>query len=373
MSQFNVNVLLFGIGNIGSSLITHIQKAREFHLKNHHIQLNIPVIANSTLAFYQKEGITHEWEADFQKTSFPYQVEDIIAFVQNGNDDPVIVVDATASDTFIRHYTTFFEAGFHVVAANKKANTQSTEFYDTLRAIAKKNQVSFRYETNVGASLPIIQTLQDLRNAHEKVTQIRGVFSGSLSYIFNRFGSEDIPFSKLVQEAERLGFTEPDSREDLSGNDVARKLLIVAREIGLPGSFEEIYVQSLFVPEIDETMSLATYKTLQKYLDEPFEIAKKSQKTNHVLRYIGELDATTQTLQVKLISVPRDSTLGQLRNSDNLFEIYTESNGDYPIIIQGAGAGKEVTARGVLSDIFKIATQIKNTNISLDSQKKLPV
>jgi len=359
MSQFNVNVLLFGIGNIGSTLITHLQKAREFHLKNHRIQLNIPVIANSTLAFYQKEGITDEWEADFQKSSFPYQVEDIIAFVQNGNDDPVIVVDATASDTFIQHYTAFFEAGFHVVAANKKANTQSQEFYETIRDIARKNQVYFRYETNVGASLPVIQTLKDLYLAHEKITKIRGVFSGSLSYIFNRFGSEDLPFSKLVQEAERLGFTEPDSREDLSGNDVARKLLIVAREIGLKLSIEEIYTQSLFVPEIDTIMSLTTYKSLQKYLDQPYEIAKKSQKANHVLRYIGELEVVTHNLQVKLISVPKDSSLGQLQNSDNFFEIYTESNGNYPIIIQGAGAGNEVTARGVMSDILKIGHSLK--------------
>lgn len=359
MSLFKVNVLIFGIGNIGSTLITQIQNAREFHLKHHQIQIKIPVIANSTLAFFKKEGITDEWEADFDQSSFPYHIHDIIDLVKNLNEDPVIVIDATASDTFIQHYVTFFEEGFYVVAANKKANTQSQEFYETIREIAQNNQVTFKYETNVGASLPIIQTIVDLLNAHEKITKIRGVFSGSLSYIFNRFGSENQRFSKLVQEAERLGFTEPDSREDLSGNDVARKLLIVAREIGLKCSFEDIYIQSLFVPEIDRTMSLATYKTLQKYLDEPFEIAKKSQIKNHVLRYIGELEVATQTLQVKLISVPKDSDLGQLQNSDNVFEIYTESNGDYPIIIQGAGAGKEVTARGVLSDVFKISLSLK--------------
>lgn len=362
MSPFSINVVLFGIGNIGSTLITQIQKARDFHVQHHHLQLNIPLIANSTLAFFEKEGITHEWEADFQKSSFPYRIEDLIHYVQNLNDDPVVVVDATASDTFVKDYLTFFEAGFHVVAANKKANTTSPAFYHQLRTTAHKNQVTFRYETNVGASLPIIQTLRDLYEAHENITKIRGVFSGSLSYIFNRYGNEDLPFSKFLHEAERLGLTEPDSREDLSGKDVARKLLIAAREIGLHVSMEDVSIESLFVPEIDLDMSIASYSTLQKLFDTPFEKAKKSQKPDHVLRYVGELDVDSQRLHVSLISVPKNSALGQLKNSDNLVEIFTASHGVHPLIIQGAGAGKEITARGVLSDLLKTSQFIKASN-----------
>lgn len=363
MPLFKVNLLIFGIGNIGSALITQIQKAADFHMKNHNLQLNISVIANSTLALFQKEGLSHQWQADFTAFSFPYQIEDIIKFTQSLSDDPVVVVDATASKNFVENYLIFFESGFHVVAANKNATTRSQKFYLELKEASKKNQVSFQYETNVGASLPILQTLFDLYQSHEKVTKIRGVFSGSLSYIFNRFGEEDLPFSKLVQDAELLGLTEPDSREDLSGMDVARKLLIVAREVGLQVSMEDVSVQTLFVPEFDSSMSLATFKTLQKFLDEPFDKAKKSQLPQHALRYVGELDVITQKLDVKLISVPKKSSLGQLKNSDNLFEIYTVSHGAQPLIIQGAGAGKEITARGVLSDILKTSTFIKTSSI----------
>jgi aspartokinase/homoserine dehydrogenase 1 len=231
-----------------------------------------------------------------------------------------------------------------------------------LRRIAKKFDKSFLYETNVGAGLPVIQTISDLYYSGEKITRIRGVFSGSLSYIFNKFSSENESFSKILVDAEKLGLTEPDSREDLSGNDVARKLLILGRELEQKVELSDIKVASLLLPELNEKHSKAQYEINKSLFDKPFNIAKITQSDNHVLRYVGELDLEKNQLEVKLISVSKTTALGQLTGADNLIEIYTKSYGEIPIVIQGAGAGKAVTARGVLTDIIKLAEKIKVNN-----------
>jgi aspartokinase/homoserine dehydrogenase 1 len=248
------------------------------------------------------------------------------------------------------------------VAANKKANTLHFDFYSELRRNLKKCDKDFLYETNVGAGLPVVQTINDLHFSGEKITKIRGVFSGSLSYIFNRFSSEEVPFSEILADAEKLGLTEPDSREDLSGNDVARKLLILAREIEHKFEFSDIQIASLLLPDLNENNSKASYSISKQLFDQPFHIAKITQLDNHILRYVGEFDVNTKKLEVKLVSVPKSSPLGQLKGADNLIEIYTSSYGEIPIVIQGAGAGKQVTARGVLADILKIAEKIKCRN-----------
>ncbi len=245
------------------------------------------------------------------------------------------------------------------MAANKKANTLHNDFYQELRRNLKKFEKTFLYETNVGAGLPVVQTINDLHFSGEKITKIRGVFSGSLSYIFNRFSSEETSFSNILIDAEKIGLTEPDSREDLSGNDVARKLLILAREIEQQFEFDDIKIESLLLPELNEKNSKAQYAINKSFFDKPFNIAKITQADNHVLRYVGEFDVVSKRLEVKLVSVPKSSPLGQLKGADNLIEIYTKSYGEIPIVIQGAGAGKEVTARGVLTDILKISDKIK--------------
>ncbi|WP_291116333.1 aspartate kinase [Flavobacterium sp. UBA6135] len=359
MSTLRINVILFGIGNVGSTLINQVLESQQFFLEKRNIDLRFPIITNSTVAFFEKEGIKNQWEANFQQAAFPYSIEDIVEYVQSNNLENLIAVDATASEELIKFYIPLIQNGFSIVAANKKANTLHSDFYKELRRNLQKFDQAFLYETNVGAGLPVVQTINELHLSGEKITKIRGVFSGSLSYIFNRFGNENTTFSSILKEAEKSGYTEPDSREDLSGNDVARKLLILAREIGIQKEFSDVQISSLLLPDLNDENSKAEYASNKQLLDKPYEIAKITQSENHVLRYVGDLDVVNQKLEVKLISTPINSALGQLKGADNLIEIYTKSYGEIPIVIQGAGAGKQVTARGVLNDILKIAEKIK--------------
>jgi homoserine dehydrogenase len=358
MSTLRINVVLFGIGNVGSTLINQVLESQQFFLEKRNIDLRFPIITNSTVAFFEKDGIKNQWETNFQQAAFPYSIQDIVDYVQTNNLENLIAVDATASEELIKFYIPLIQNGFSIVAANKKANTLHFDFYKELRRNLQKFDQYFHYETNVGAGLPVVQTINELYLSCEKITKIRGVFSGSLSYIFNRFGNENTTFSSILKEAEKSGYTEPDSREDLSGNDVARKLLILAREIGIQKEFSDVQISSLLLPDLNEENTKAEYASNKQLLDKPYEIAKITQSENHVLRYVGELDVTNQKLEVKLISTPINSALGQLKGADNLIEIYTKSYGEIPIVIQGAGAGKQVTARGVLNDILKIAEKI---------------
>ena len=353
-----IHIVLFGIGKVGSTLINQINESKSRILQEQNLKLKIPIIANSKLAFLDKDGISNSWETDFEDFSVPYKIEEIIRFVKQQKFENLIAIDATASSVFTQNYASLVENGFNIVSANKVANTLSYEFYKTLRLTLKKYNKSFLYETNVGAGLPVIETVKNLHNSGEKIDKIRGVFSGSLSYIFNEFSASDTPFSKVLSEASKLGLTEPDPREDLSGNDVARKLLILARELNIKTEFQDVKVESLVPKQLNGKTTLHQFKNRTKEFDEKFENLKQKLSKKQVLRYVGELNVAEKLLEVKLISEVRDSAIGQLKGADSVFEIFTESYGNQPLVIQGAGAGKLVTARGVLSDVIKISNHL---------------
>ncbi len=358
-----INIALFGKGLVGGTLIEQILSSAQSVLERRKIALNIFAIANSKQVLLKKEGVTENWEKNLLATSENQNtISDIIAFAKKNHLENLIAVDNTASKEFVNNYIPLVEAGFDLVSSNKIANTVSYDFYKELRRTLEENKKSYLYETNVGAGLPLIDTIKLLHDSGENITRIRGVFSGSLSYIFNHFSLQDVPFSQVLEEAINKGFTEPDPREDLCGNDVARKLLILARELDLENEFEDIFIENLIPAPLREISSEAFLNSLEK-LNQGFEEVKQKQQSNHVLRYIGDLygdlQKTKGTLDVKLVSVPENSPLGSLKGSDAIFEIYTESYGEQPIVIQGAGAGASVTARGVLGDILRLA---KNNN-----------
>nr|WP_315140804.1 bifunctional aspartate kinase/homoserine dehydrogenase I [uncultured Flavobacterium sp.] len=353
-----INIAIFGHGLVGGTLINQILESAATIEKRKDIKLNVFAIANSKNVLLNKNGVTPNWRNEIQNNGFSYTIEDVIAYANEHHLENLIAIDNTASATFVENYIPLIESSFDLISSNKVANTLSYSFYKKLRKVLADNQKSYLYETNVGAGLPLIDTIKLLHLSGENITKIKGVFSGTLSYLFNNFSAKDVPFSDILKEAIDNGYTEPDPREDLCGNDVGRKLLILARELDLQNEFEEIEIQNL-IPEHLREGSASEFLTKLKEFDPIYTAIKENQAPNHVLRYIGELSGDLQgdkgNLEVKLVSVPSDTALGGLKGSDSFFEIYTESYGDRPIVIQGAGAGSAVTARGVFGDILRLS------------------
>jgi aspartokinase/homoserine dehydrogenase 1 len=353
-----INIAIFGHGLVGGTLINQILESATMIEKRKDIKLNVFAIANSRNVLLNKNGVSANWKNEIQTNGSSYTIDDVIAYANEHHLENLIAIDNTASATFVENYILLAESSFDLISSNKVANTLSYGFYKELRKVLTDNQKSYLYETNVGAGLPLIDTIKLLHLSGENITKIKGVFSGTLSYLFNNFSAKDVSFSEILKEAIDNGFTEPDPREDLGGNDVGRKLLILARELDLQNEFEEIDIQNL-IPEHLREGSAADFLTKLKEFDPIYDKIKRDQKPNHVLRYIGELSGDLQNdkgiLEVKLVSVPSDTALGGLKGSDSFFEIYTESYGDRPIVIQGAGAGSAVTARGVFGDILRLS------------------
>lgn len=353
-----INIAIFGHGGVGGALINQILKSKSDIEKRKGVNLNVFAIANSKKLLLNKQGVNEYWEDALKQSTQASSVDVIISYAKKHHLENLIAVDNTASSNFYTNYISLVSAGFDLVSSNKIANTISHDFYKALRGELKNNNKEYLYETTVGAGLPLIDTIKLLHESGENITRIRGVFSGTLSYLFNNFSKDDRPFSEIIKETVAKGFTEPDPREDFSGNDVARKLLILARELDLQNEFEDVEVLNL-IPEAYRNISVDDFLAHLEVLDAEYEAIKKNQKTGHVLRYVGDLFGDLSKdkgrLEVKLVSVPEDSTLGHVKGSDAIFEIFTESYGAQPIVIQGAGAGAEVTARGVFGDILRLS------------------
>ncbi|MBQ4803070.1 bifunctional aspartate kinase/homoserine dehydrogenase I [Aquimarina sp. MMG015] len=351
-----INIAVFGHGLVGGTLIDQILKSADDIEKRKKIDLNIFAVANSKKVLFNKNGVDTNWKTDLKQGN-SYGIEDVIKFADEHHLENLIAIDNTASKEFTDNYTILIENGFDLVSSNKVANTLSFDFYKELRRKLEEFQKQYLYETNVGAGLPLIDTIKLLHLSGENITRIKGVFSGSLSYLFNTFSKEQRLFSEVLQEAIDKGFTEPDPREDLCGNDVGRKLLILARELDLSNEFVDVNIHNL-IPESLREGEADLFLGRLKELDPVYQKIKEEQKPDHVLRYIGDLHGDLfeekGILDVKLVSVPESSALGQVKGSDSIFEIYTESYGDQPIVIQGAGAGAAVTARGVFGDILRL-------------------
>ena len=340
-----INLFLAGTGLIGSTLIRQI--------KNLKYPIRVCGLINSNNMYFTVNGISlQDWEVELKHCKKAIIREFIEDIIQSQLPNRVFV-DCTASDGVVDNYETLLRAGIHIITSNKKANSRSLEMYNTLHDLVKENNTCFLYETNVGAGLPIINTIHNLVNSGDEIVKIEGVFSGTISYIFNSFLSSDKKFSEIVYEARESGFTEPDPRDDLNGQDVARKILILARESGFQLEPKQIKVGSILPDVCFLSDSLDTFFSELEKLNDMFDKKRKTLiDQSKKLQYIASLkNGRAQTL---LQEIPQDHQFYNLSGTDNVVSISTKRYKDKPIVIKGPGAGAEVTAGGVLADVVSI-------------------
>jgi aspartokinase/homoserine dehydrogenase 1 len=298
-------------------------------------------------------GISGDWRERFAAASQALDLDAFTAHLVGSHLPHLVIVDCSASPLVADRYADWLAAGIHVVTPNKQAGAGPNGRYDSIREAAAASGARFRYEATVGAGLPVISTLRDLIDTGDTVLSVEGIFSGTLAWLFNRFDGS-VPFSQLVVEARGLGYTEPDPRDDLSGTDVARKLVILAREAGRTLNLEDVAVESL-VPASLREASVDDFMARLGEVDTLFagRLAKAG-ANNQVLRYVARLDAEGQA-SVGLVEVPKDHAFANLRLTDNIVQFSTRRYCDNPLIVQGPGAGPEVTAAGVFADLLRVA------------------
>ncbi|CAG5077320.1 bifunctional aspartate kinase/homoserine dehydrogenase I [Parvicella tangerina] len=352
-AQKTLNVFAIGKGNVGKTFINQVLQTKEDLSKKRKLGVKIVGIADSSKYIFDSLGLLEDWEKQLQLSQKKSTIDEILLELEQSDLENIVLVDNTANQEIANRYDEFIQKGFDVIASNKIANTLPFETYQNLRTRLREKHRHFLYETNVGAGLPVIDTVKHLVDADEEIHAISGVFSGSLSYLFNTFSAEDKKFSEILLDAKKKGFTEPDPREDLSGQDVARKLLILAREIGHEVNFEDIEIESLIPADLQNESSWKAFEDKLDRLDQFYSEIKSSLNGNTVLRYVGTLESDG-SMRVKLEQYDTNEPLANLRGTDSLIQVFTASYGDKPIIIQGAGAGAEVTARGVYSDLIRI-------------------
>jgi aspartokinase/homoserine dehydrogenase 1 len=349
----HMDVILLGCGNVGSVLLQQFQNQHGM-LATGHKALHVRAIANS-----QKLLVGHDtvdlgnWQQDLEEKGTAWSIADIIAIRnQLGLLNPTII-DCSADEGLAKQYVNFLVNGFNVVAANKKANTDSMAYYREMRASAARHFRKFMYETNVGAGLPIIDTLQSLIRSGDELKSFGGILSGSLSMIFGML-EDGVAFSEAVEKAMQLGFTEPDPRDDLSGMDVARKLLIIAREVGLELELEDIEVEPVIENGFAAGANNLELILRLKVLDEAFAARADAAKAEGcVLRYIGRIE--NGRCSVSVDAVAKDKPLGSIRDGENALVLHSRYYQPIPLVLRGYGAGAEVTAAGVFGDLLRTA------------------
>ena len=338
--KIKYNLFIAGVGLIGSSLIEMVRNI---------CSINIYGLINSKKMIIEPKDIDYKnWKVDLNKSLDA----DFDFFIDKASETPnSTFVDLTSSKKISMRTSEILARGISVVTANKITNSMNQEYYDEIRDSLSTGGSQFRYETNVGAGLPIIHTLKTLIKTGDKILKIEGVLSGTLSYLFSHYNGS-IPFSKLVKIAKESGFTEPDPRNDLNGLDVARKILILVRETGEKIDIQDVFIDSLINENIDPTISVYEFlNELEKYDNDTLKIYNKAKNNDQVLRYIAVWDG--EKAKVGLKAVTEENQFYYQNGRENFISITTKRYNKSPLVIKGHGAGAEVTAAGVLGDILK--------------------
>ncbi len=353
LSEYQVlNLFICGVGTVGSSLIEQIASQRDRLMKERGLKLNVVGIASGHYAMFDREGLPLDNYREHLLQSEPSNLNRLKEEVIGMNIFNSVFVDCTASAEVASLYNDFFEHSISVVAANKVAASSDYENYARLKATARRRGVKFLFETNVGAGLPIINTINDLKNSGDKILKIEAVLSGTLNFIFNTI-SADVPFSQTVKLAKEGGYSEPDPRIDLSGKDVIRKLVILSREAGYKLNQEDVDA-NLFVPKDLLQGPIEEFWLQLPNLDREFENRREQLDADHKRwRFVASLE--NGRAKVELKAVGPEHPFYDLEGSNNIILITTERYHEYPMLIQGYGAGASVTAAGVFADIMSIA------------------
>ncbi|CAL1363992.1 unnamed protein product [Linum trigynum] len=360
LSKTTISMGIVGPGLIGATLLDQLKDQAAVLKEDFNIDLRVMGITGSrTMLLSNSEIDLLRWRELMEEKGEVADLDKFANHVQGNHFIPnTVLVDCTADSGIASHYYDWLRRGIHVVTPNKKANSGPLDEYLKLRALQRQSYTHYFYEATVGAGLPIISTLRGLLETGDKILQIEGIFSGTLSYIFNNFVGTRA-FSDVVSEAKEKGYTEPDPRDDLSGTDVARKVIILARESGLKLELSDIPVQSLVPEPLRASASAEEFMNQLPQFDQ--DIAKERQAAEaegYVLRYVGVVDVTRAEGRVELRRYKKDHAFAQLAGSDNIIAFTTSRYKEQPLIVRGPGAGAQVTAGGVFSDILRLASYL---------------
>ena len=343
---------VIGVGNVGGAVLRQLEQQRPYLLSKG-FDVTVVGLANSKRFLADPNGIDLKmWKEDLRASGHHMDARAFARRIGEMAITNVALVDCTSGPTIVDAYPAFIEENLHVITPNKMANALPWRRYATLMEMMERRKRHFLFEANVGAGLPVVSTLRDLIASGDEIVRIEGILSGTLSYLFNTFDGT-LPFSALVRDAHRMGFTEPDPRDDLSGQDVARKLLILGRQIGLKMDLDEVKVDSLVPKPLSRGKYTSAFLPAFAGYDAAMaERVKRAASRGAVLRYVGLLENGKARAGLK--EYPRSHPIAASKGSDNVIAFTTKRYANTPLVVQGPGAGADVTAMGVFSDILKL-------------------
>jgi len=348
-----LNLFILGVGNVGANLLKLLNQQAKYLLTERKIDVRVVCLASSKKIILNADGINlNNWQK-LLSNGVDFKLNNLLDYIQQFNLPNTIFVDNTASDEVSQLYNSLLKESVSVVTCNKIACSSELENYKNLKFLAKKYSASFLYETNVGAGLPIINTLQNLIVSGDRVTEIQAVLSGSLNFIFNNYNTTK-SFKKIIEQAATEGYTEPDPRIDLSGIDVMRKILILARECGATLNLSNINNNSFLPKKAQKTQSVSEFLEIINNEEKHFiQLYENSAKIGAQLKFVAKYNSSGASVGLEVIEAHHP--FFNLKGKDNMVIFYTDRYKEQPLIIKGAGAGAEVTASGVFSDIIKLA------------------
>lgn len=348
-----LHAFCLGTGNIGKTLFKQLNAHRKFLQANNGIQVKVAGISNTRKMVFNSDGLSLDtWEDELQESMQTADLAEFIAKMKEMNLPNCVFIDNTASLKPIAFYEEVFKSNISVVTCNKIGNSSSFEQYKTFRDTARRHGVDFFYETNVGAGLPIIRTLKDLMSSGDRVQRIEAILSGTISFIFNHFKG-DANFHDVVKEAQEKGYTEPDPRDDLSGKDFMRKMLILARDAGYEMEEADVAIENMLPPACVNAQTVEDFYAALKSEDAFFANLKdQAQQGNKVLRYIGKLEDGKASITLQMVD--DNHPFYMLSGSDNIISFTTDRYKERPLVVKGPGAGAEVTAAGVFADLINV-------------------